>query len=153
MEKLTYSTQKENPLESARDKDIEDSQETEKTSFQYDLLKGHFEPDGSWKSGEELRMQYLHLTDQLIQKMTQEKEVENPETGEKQLKRPSVVVFLDKSARPLSHLVRELWPTFAKDLETGEVPPMPAFKFLNIDREQWVNEFDPKSGKGIVNVN
>lgn len=131
----------------------ENASPDEEAPFHYELLKGHFEPDGTWKSSEELRMQYLHLTDKLIQTMTKETEIENPETGEMELRRPSVVVFLDKSARPLSHLVREMWPTFAKDQETGEVPPLPAFKFLNIDREKWVNEFDPKSGRGVVNVN
>ena len=122
------------------------------TPFEYTLLKGHIQPDGqTWKSDQELRMEYLHLTDELIHKMTTKTEIENPETGEMELQAPSVVVFLDKSARPLSHLVRELWPTLAKDPETGEIPPMPRFNFLNIDREKWVNMIDPH-GIGIMDI-
>lgn len=120
--------------------------------FEYEILKGHFEPDSrTWKSEKELRMEYVQLTDELIRKMTTGVSVENPETGETEVKVPTVAVFLDKSARPLSHLVRELWPVLARDPKTGEIPPMPQFKFLNIDREQWVNQIDPY-GVGIMDI-
>src|SRR5690606_27374644 len=78
--------------------------------FEYKILEGHFEPDNeTWKSDQELRMQFFQLTDELIYKMTASE--------------TSTVMFLDKSARPLSHLVRALWPICARDLETGEIPP------------------------------
>lgn len=125
----------------------------EEAPFEYKILTGHFEPDGkTWKSSEELRMDYLQMTDSLIQKMTKGVRGKNLETGEEEIRIPTVAIFLDKSARPLSHLVRLMWPTFARDPETGEVPPMPDFKFLNIDREKWVNKIDPQ-GTGIMDVN
>jgi hypothetical protein len=139
--KLSYDSPSEQTLETFND-----------TVFEYKILKGHFEPDReTWTSDEKLRLEYLELTDRLVQKMLEEKEVINPETKEVELRRPSTVIFLDKSARPLSHLVRAMWPTFAKDPKTGEVAPMPRFNFLNIDREQWTNTTNEK-GLGHVDV-
>ena len=36
-------------------------------------------------------------------------------------------------------------------MANGDVPDMPEFRFLNIDREQWVNTIDPE-GAGLVNI-
>lgn len=113
--------------------------------FEYKILGGHWLPSGEWKSGEKLRMQYIQLTDGLIQTMTEGVNCTDPKTGEKEKRIPSTVIFLDKSARPIQHLVRNLWPILAKDPKTGETPPMPAFKYLNIDRRQWIGEIDPES--------
>lgn len=151
MEKLVHSPEN-TPTPPDGFFEIDDSHVETATPFEYKILKGHMQPDGkTWKSDEKLRMDYLRLTDGLIQTMTRNVEVTDPETGEVELRPPSVVVFLDKSARPLSHLARELWPTFAKDLETGETPPMPSVKFLNIDREQWVHKIDSEAS-GIMDA-
>lgn len=124
----------------------------EEAPFEYSLLKGHYQPDGkTWQSGEKLRMEYLELTDGLIKTMTTPMEVMDYDTNEVELRPPSVVIFLDKSGRPLSHLVRNLWPKFAKDINTGKTPAMPQFKFLNIDREQWVHKLD-NEGSGILDA-
>lgn len=52
-----------------------------------------------------------------------------------------MVIFLDKSARPLSWMMSELWDEFASPVtnEHGQrvIPPMPPRKFLNIDRLTW----------------
>lgn len=120
-------------------------------SFRYEILTGHHRTDGSYKNERELRMQYIQLTDELIHKMTDGLDVINPDTGEKELKIPDVVIFLDKSARPLSWLTRDLWDTLAQDPISGEIPQKPDFKFLNIDRNQWVNTVDP-DGQGTMNV-
>lgn len=131
---------------------FEDTQEKEQTPFEYKILKGHFEPDKeTWQSDQKLRMEYLELTDELIQKILEVKEFSNPTTGEIEMRPTSVVIFLDKSARPLSHFVRAMWPTFAKDPTTGEIPPMPRFNFLNVDREQWTNTTN-KQGMGRVDI-
>lgn len=124
--------------------------ETEKP-FKYELLGECNESTGRWISGEKLRMDYLHLTDNLIHKITDGVEVIDDTTGEKEKQPYSTVVFLDKSARPLSHLVREAWPHFAKNVESGEVPTMPDFKFLNIDRRQYIDQLD-KNGSGIIEI-
>jgi len=113
------------------------------SQFEYHILGAGMESTGEWVSGEKLRMDYLRTTDGLIQKITRGAEVTNPATGETERTPFSTVIFLDKSARPVSHFVRELWPLFAKDIHSGEVPPLPTFRFLNIDRRQWIDRIDP----------
>lgn len=71
---------------------------------------------------EELRERYVNLTDNLISKVQEEG--------------TDHIVFLDKSARPVAWMFKELWPVFTKD-EEGEVPEMPTINFLQIDREDW----------------
>lgn len=116
----------------------------------YRLLTGHYRPDGTYKNDEQLKSEYMELTDKLVNKMTNGLEVENPETGEKEIRKPDVVVWLDKSARPLSWLTKEVWPQLATDAD-GVTPEIPEFKFVNIDREQWVNQVDPE-GTGYMNI-
>jgi hypothetical protein len=114
------------------------------------LLVGHNRTDGSVKSDKQLRSDYIQRTDELIRKITDGVEIVNPETGETERQNYDFVVWLDKSARPVSWLTKELWPKLAT--KPGEdLPPMPAFRYVNIDREQWVNTVDPE-GKGRVNV-
>lgn len=72
----------------------------------------------------EMRVNYLRLTDELIAKMVSQE--------------TDVAVFLDKSARPVAWLTKELWPILAPiNPKTGEQFKLPDIKFLNIDREQW----------------
>ncbi|MGI8636734.1 MAG: hypothetical protein ACR2KZ_15160 [Segetibacter sp.] len=52
--------------------------------------------------------------------------------------KPDAVLWLDKSARPVSWLVRELWDQLATKNEDGSVPEIPKSVFLNIDREPWL---------------
>jgi hypothetical protein len=49
--------------------------------FEYELLKGHFRTDGSFKNDDQLRSEYVNLTDGLINKMTEGVSVEDPHTG------------------------------------------------------------------------
>lgn len=119
--------------------------------FEYSLLVGHERTNGTYKTDEQLRMEYIELTDKLVYSMTHGVEVTDRETGETRLEKPDVVVWLDKSARPLAWLTKELWGTLARDIETGEVPEAPDFKFVNIDREQWVNTVDP-NGVGRIDM-
>ena len=118
----------------------------------YTVLRGHFRTDGTYKSAEELRTEYLHLTDDLIYQL--EGTLEVGEQGEV-VKRPEAVIFLDKSARPLAWLLKEVWPLLAREpgtrFEDGKVPPMPEMYFLNIDREQWVHTVDPQ-GVGAMDI-
>ena len=116
---------------------------SESDKFQYEQLVGHKRSDGTEKSDEQLRLEYIQLTDGLIHQMTHGVEATDPITGEKSKKKPDVVVWLDKSARPLAWFTKELWPTLAPDPDSDEIPEMPAFKFVNIDRDQWVNTIDP----------
>jgi hypothetical protein len=118
--------------------------------FEYELLKGHFRTDGSFKNDDQLRSEYVNLTDGLINKMTEGVSVEDPHTGERTTKIPDVVVWLDKSARPVSWLTKELWDTLATDKD-GKTPKMPDFRYANIDREQWVNQIDPQ-GSGYMDI-
>lgn len=118
--------------------------------YPYELLTGHRRTDGSFKTTEQLQTEYVRLTDELIRQMTEGVPAEDVQTGERQLQKPDFVVYLDKSARPVSWLVKELWPTLAQ-AKDGSVPKMPETRFVNIDREQWVNSIDPE-GRGLANV-
>lgn len=126
----------------------------------YQLLVGHHRTNGTWKSDEQLRTEYIRLTDNLVHDMVQGVQVEDPVTHERTVARPDVVIWLDKSARPISWLLKGcwqndngeevpgLWNLLAADKD-GNVPPMPAFRFVNIDRMQWVNAVDPH-GEGTI---
>ena len=119
-------------------------------SADYALLTGHARTDGSDKTDEQLRAEYIHRTDELIRLMTDGVSVKDPITNEQSLRRPDFVVWLDKSARPLAWLTKDLWPKLAP--AAGKpVPEMPKFRFVNIDREQWVNVVDPQ-GSGRANT-
>jgi hypothetical protein len=117
---------------------------------EYELLKGHYRTDKTFKSDEQLKMQYVELTDELVRQMTDGVIVTDSETREPKVEKPDYVVWLDKSARPVAWLTKELWPTLAEQPD-GEVPKMPDFRFVNIDREQWVNDIDP-NGTGKMDV-
>jgi len=71
----------------------------------------------------ELRAEYIHFTDSLIQEMAAQQ--------------TDVAIFLDKSARPVAWMVSELWDQLGPKLPDGSAPSLPEIKFLNIDREQW----------------
>lgn len=86
----------------------------------------------------ELRIKYLHLTDELINKMVREQ--------------TEVAVFLDKSARPVGWLMHALWDQLAPHDAEGNTPPEPQIKFLNIDREQW-GAITGRTEDGMLNVN
>lgn len=120
-------------------------------SEDYRLLKGHARSDGSFKSDEQLRSEYIHRTDELIRLMTEGVESVDPVTGERGVNRPDYVVWLDKSARPVAWLTKELWHKLAPT-PGKEAPKMPKFRFVNIDREQWVNTVDPQ-GSGYMDIN
>ncbi len=124
----------------------------EADQFEYGLLVGHKRNDGTYKTGEQLRMEYIQLTDGIVKLMTEGTQFTDPATGERRIERPDIVIWLDKSARPLSWFTKALWPRLAPKPGSTEVPTMPDSKFLNIDRDQWINAVDPQ-GVGIADVN
>jgi len=107
----------------------------------YQILHERRRIDNSFQSLEEVEMQYVQLTDRLINIMTNGREV--IADGEYKTVVPSKVVFLDKSARPVAWLTRELWDTLAPEKPGDPIPKKPDFKFLNIDRNQWKDILDP----------
>ena len=117
----------------------------------YEFLGDHMRrTDNVYRTGEQTRAEYLNLTDRLIHRMTDGVEVDNPRTGEREIKKPDTVIFLDKSARPLSWLVRDIWSRLAID-DDGVVQKQPKFAFLNIDRNQWTNSIDA-DGQGSFDI-
>ncbi len=83
-------------------------------------------------SQEVLLEKYIRLLNPLIEKMA----------GSETQPGFDAVVFLDKSARPLSWMIKEFWPYMAPqrlDETTGKVQtaPLPSLKFANIDRLVW----------------
>lgn len=136
------------PMQFSKHEQLEQEAQSEKEPYQ--LLVGHPRTDGSEKTDEELRRQYVHLTDKLIHKITEGVSVTDPETGELVEERPDYVVWLDKSARPVAWLTKDLWPILATD-ESGETPERPEFRFVNIDRNHWLSSVDP-DGTGIFDI-
>lgn len=118
--------------------------------FEYELLKGHKRTDGSFKSDDTLKTEYIRLTDNLIHRMVEGIPVKDLSTGEVTKKPVDYVIWLDKSARPLSWLTRELWPQLAADKD-GNIPKQPEHRFVNIDRNQWTSYIDPE-GVGQTKV-
>lgn len=118
--------------------------------FEYELLVGHRRTDGKFKSTEQLQTEYVRLTDELIRKMVDGVDVNDPETGEMTKEKVDYVVWLDKSARPVSWLTRDLWPLLAQDTN-GNVPAQPESRFVNIDRKQWTSAIDAE-GQGKTDV-
>lgn len=123
----------ENPIHTNRPQEeahYETNEAQEALSFDYEILN---DPN--------LRMRYVNLTDELIRKTQAE--------GKDHL------IFLDKSARPVAWMMKELWPVLAEADENGEIPPMPDVSFLNIDREQWepiVGRSEDAAGMNIDNI-
>lgn len=99
-------------------------------AFAFDILD-----DIPGQPGEELRYNYVAYTERLISGVIKDK--------------VDTLVFLDKSARPVSWLMKELWPTLGVD-DNGDPLPMPEIKFVNIDREQWsplIGRSEVKTGR------
>jgi hypothetical protein len=84
------------------------------------------------------RVEYITLTDRLIQKMVGSK--------------TDTAIYLDKSARPVAWLVNELWDTLAPRDKDGNILKKPDTKFLNIDREQWGAIIGRSEELGGINV-
>jgi hypothetical protein len=61
-------------------------------------------------------------------------------TIERDLPPPTAMLWLDKSARPVSWLTRAFWPLLAGDARSmGRRPPRPRDYYLNIDKEDWLH--------------
>ena len=105
---------------------------------EWKVLYGHDLRSGGRLSDENVRLLYLHLTDNLVQQVR---------SG-----RFDQVVFLDKSARPVAWFLRSAWKVLAAevrvDLTVGPTPPIPTVKFVNIDRLQWLDTLDPEGTGG-----
>lgn len=78
---------------------------------------------------------YVSGTDKVIGLMDgsiTDREITDPVNPDKSREKPDEVIFLDKSARPVSWFTDALWDQFAK-----EGAEKPAYEFLNIDRTNW----------------
>jgi hypothetical protein len=79
--------------------------------------------------------QYVKATDRMVGMLdgsVQERVLKDPINPERSTEAPDTVIWLDKSARPVSWFVDDLWEQFAEpDAEK------PSYEFLNIDRINW----------------
>lgn len=100
-------------------------------------VMSHIDREGADRTRELQRM-YVRNTDKLIGRVVED-DIDH-------------AVFLDKSARPISWMMRELWDELASS-EDGETPSMPETSFLNIDREQWRDVMGGREeGSGRIDV-
>lgn len=116
----------------------------------YELIVGHETTDGVFRTTEQVHTEYIRLTDELIHKAVDGVTATNPKTGEQTTETVDYIIWLDKSARPLSWMTKELWPQLAARAD-GTVPDMPESKFVNIDRNQWTSTIDPQ-GVGSTDI-
>jgi hypothetical protein len=93
------------------------------------MLKG-----SSWDT-DYTHEKYVAATDIMIGTLdgsTHERDIYDPDNPEASAEKPDTVIWLDKSARPVSWLVDALWEQVAQpDAEK------PDYEFLNIDRRVW----------------
>lgn len=78
---------------------------------------------------------YTAATDRMIGLLDgsiHERSISDPDDPERSQQAPDTVIWLDKSARPVSWLVDGLWEQFAE-----EGAQKPTDEFLNIDRVNW----------------
>ncbi|HEX9679500.1 MAG TPA: hypothetical protein VGA08_02680 [Candidatus Saccharimonadales bacterium] len=114
-------------LKSPTDNEQSNAEESSE-NFQYQILTG-IRRAGEDVSDEQLRAEYLRRTERLIDTLADS--------------HPDYVVFLDKSARPVSWMMDQMWDTVRNDT------PRPDIKFVNIDREQWRDEV----GSNLSHIN
>jgi len=122
----TYSEPNERDLEQG---------ELEKPAHQYSILTlEHYdqriyadagvELPRYFTSDEKMRVAYIRRTDVLIEKILKED--------------CDTVIYLDKSARPIYMMVREMWDIFAPD------KPKPDTKFANVDAHYWLHDSEAR---------
>lgn len=78
---------------------------------------------------------YVSVTDKMIgvaDGSIAERDLVDPGNPERSSDQPDEIIFLDKSARPVSWFMDAFWEQFAK-----EDAKKPNFDFLNIDRTNW----------------
>ena len=78
---------------------------------------------------------YVSVTDKMIgvaDGSIAERDLVDPSNPERSSDQPDEIIFLDKSARPVSWFMDAFWEQFAK-----EDAKKPNFDFLNIDRTNW----------------
>lgn len=104
----------------------------------YQILHGDVqavrERSGVWDTDYVLS-KYVSCTDAIVGALDgsiAERDLIDPDNPERSEQKPDTVIWLDKSARPVSWLTDAFWEQFAHPDEK-----MPDFEYLNIDRVDW----------------
>ena len=99
----------------------------------FPLLSRQENAEGKQMSIDQTAEKYVSSTAQLIA------EIDGSSEDMEADKKPDYVIYLDKSARPVSWFVNVFWDTLAqRDPENPEKPvKRPPHSFLNIDRVNW----------------
>lgn len=87
------------------------------------------------KDTEAILRMYTTFTDKMVgiaDGSIEYRDIEDPDNPELSRQKPDAMIFLDKSARPVSWFMDAFWDQFAK-----EGSEKPEFDFLNIDRTNW----------------
>jgi hypothetical protein len=125
----------------------------EKQPRSYQILRGEAQNVEPRWSTEWLLSEYVRCTDGIIGKMdgtiplTNRDVYKKDEHGRLHLEKrdlppPEAVIWLDKSARPVSWMVRELWSMLARtpgtEYNDWNIPKRPSDHYLNINKEDWL---------------
>lgn len=93
---------------------------------------------------------YVTSTDNLIGILDgsiEKRDLADPDNPELSKEKPDVVIYLDKSARPVHWFVKEFWDQMAEKQPDGSVSQPPEVKFLNVDRKKWLYRMEENEGK------
>lgn len=96
--------------------------------------------------------EYVQATDKIIGVLDgsiTDRDLIDKDNPEKCSLRPDVVIYLDKSARPVSWFVDEFWDQMAQKQDIGgesKLAPKPETRFLNIDRIDWLDRVEDNEG-------
>jgi hypoxanthine phosphoribosyltransferase len=118
----------------------------------YQFLKRHLiaQPE-MWKDMSQVAMEYIRKTEKIIRVLdgsSRHRDVVDYDDNLVNQGAPDVVIYLDKSARPVSWLVDKFW----KDIADQDVVK-PKTKFLNIDRnDQTWKDIDLTESKNPSDV-
>lgn len=110
----------------------------------YRILKNHL--GRGFESIDQIAWTYINCTEKLIKtingvdKNSDRKIKDDPKDGQYNGGNFDVVVYLDKSARPVSWLVRKFWP------EMSSVTKEPVTRFLNINHKDEIFEMVETTG-------
>lgn len=115
-----------------------DEPETNYNLLREGVQRFSFEGNKSWTERhdtESILRLYTKFTDKLIgaaDGSIEARDVQDPVSPERSGEKPDVMLFLDKSARPVAWFIDAFWDQFAK-----EGAEKPDFEYLNIDRTNW----------------
>lgn len=143
---MEYSKPRSPEISNARRQELDEQYSIDPADyFIFSKQEGHvpFEGSGRWTM-DYVAQKYIQSTDKVVGMMDgsiEKRALVDPDNPERSQQAPDVVVYLDKSARPVQWFAKEFWDQLAtKQIDENgqeQIAKRPEEKFLNIDRANW----------------